>query len=378
MNPTPKPNPQSLVARSLAERGVTRREFLKFCTILAGALALPARYGVKIAEALEARTERLPVIWLEFQDCAGCSESFTRAYRTSAAQVVLDLISLNYHETLMTAAGTHAEQAREETIQKGGYVVVVEGAVPSAAFCTIGGKSAEQILLETTKNAAAVIAVGSCGSFGGLPKAHPNPTGARAVMEIVKDKPVLNLPGCPVNGENITATIAHFLTFGELPAMDDLHRPLFAYGALIHDNCPRRAHFDRGEFVREWGDEGHKKGWCLYKMGCKGPVTHANCPLILWNDGTSWPIGSGHPCLGCTEPDFWDLGIYNQAKIQEVAPPAYYPEALATSERPIDGTSYAVTGAVVGAALGALGALAVAKGSATTESEGEPPPSEET
>jgi hydrogenase small subunit len=148
-------------------------------------------------------------------------------------------------------------------------------------------------------------------------------------MDIVKDKPVINLPGCPVNGENITATIAHFLTFGELPATDDLHRPLFAYGALIHDNCPRRAHFDRGEFVREWGDEGHKKGWCLYKMGCKGPVTHANCPLILWNDGTSWPIGSGHPCIGCTEPDFWDRGIYRQVKPQEVAPPAFYPESTA-------------------------------------------------
>ncbi len=369
-------NGKSLVAKSLAERGITRREFLKFCTVLAGALALPSRYGVRIAEALESKKEKLPVIWLEFQDCAGCSESFTRSYRTSAAQVVLDLISLNYHETLMAAAGTHAEQAREETIKKGGYLVVVEGAIPTQNYCVIGGKTAEQILLETVKNAVAVVAVGSCSSFGGLPKAHPNPTGARAVTDIVKDKPVLNLPGCPVNGENITATLAYYLTFGELPAMDDLHRPLFAYGALIHDNCPRRAHFDRGEFVREWGDEGHRKGWCLYHMGCKGPITHANCPLILWNDGTSWPIGSGHPCIGCVEPDFWDRGIYNRVKPQEEAPPAYYPPTIAKNEKQINGTSYAVTGAVVGAAVGAAGALAVAKGKGKKE-EGDEKSSDE-
>ncbi len=352
---------ESLVTKSLAERGITRREFLKFCTVMAGVLALPTRYGVRIAEALEAKKEKLPVIWLEFQDCAGCSESFTRSYQPSAAQVVLDLISLNYHETLMAAAGTHAEAAREETIKKSGYLVVVEGAVPSSEYCVIGGKTAEQILLESAKNAAAVVAVGSCSSFGGLPKAHPNPTGARAVMDLVKGKPVLNLPGCPVNGENITATIAHFLTFGELPAMDKLHRPLFAYGALIHDNCPRRAHFDSDEFVREWGDKGHKKGWCLYHMGCKGPITYSNCPLILWNDGTSWPIGSGHGCIGCVEPDFWDRGIYKQVKIHEVAPPAFYPESAAKNEKKISGTSYAVTGAVVGAAIGA-GAAAIAKG----------------
>ncbi len=353
----------SLLEHSLHTRGITRREFLQFCTALAAALALPATYGERIARALEARTEKLPVIWLEFQDCAGCSESFTRAYRTSAAQVVLDLISLEYRETLMAPSGKQAEAAREALVERGGYLLVVEGSVPRKEFCTIGGKSAEEILAETAKNAAAIVAVGTCAAFGGLPQAHPNPTQAKGVMEIIRDKPVINLPGCPVNGENITAVIVHFLTFGELPATDEHKRPLFLYGALIHDNCPRRGHFDRGEFVREWGDEGHKKGWCLYKMGCRGPVTFANCPLIMWNDSTSWPIGSGHPCLGCTEPGFWDRGegFYYPVKIQEVAPPAYYPSSIVRPGKQPDATSYTISGAVVGAAAGAAAAWALLK-----------------
>ncbi len=356
------PEGESLVAKSLARRGVTRREFLKFCMVLAGTLALPTRYGFRIAEALEARQEKLPVIWLEFQDCAGCSESFTRAYRPSAAHVILDLISLEYHETLMAAAGRQAEASKAAVLKEGGHLVVVEGSVPTGDFCVIGGRTAEEILREAAEKAIAVVAVGTCAAFGGLPKARPNPTKARAVMDIIKDKPVLNLSGCPVNGENIVATIAHVLTFGRLPAMDDLHRPLFAYGALIHDNCPRRAHFDAGEFVREWGDEGHKKGWCLYQMGCKGPISHANCPLILWNDSTSWPIGSGHPCFACTQPDFWERPIYGTVPVHEVAPPATYPSSLTRPQKSIPAGSYAVSGAVVGAALGAAGAAAVIKG----------------
>jgi hydrogenase small subunit len=83
-------------------------------------------------------------------------------------------------------------------------------------------------------------------------------------------------------------------------------RPLFAYGKLIHDACERRAHYDAGQYVEEWGDDGHRRGYCLYKVGCKGPVTYQNCPNVGWNEGTNWPIGCGHPCIGCAEPSFWD------------------------------------------------------------------------
>ncbi len=291
-------------------RGMTRRDFLRACSLLTAAMALPLRYTRRVAEALS-QSGRTPVIWLEFQDCAGDTESLLRASHPSAAELVLDLISLDYHETIMAPAGKNAEASRLQTMEKyrGRYLVVVEGSIPTAEggiYCTVGGKTAVEILKETASGAAAVIAVGTCAAFGGLPAAAPNPTGAVGVRDIVKDKPVLNLPGCSVNAVNLAAAIAHFLTFGELPAADDLGRPLFAYGHLVHDNCPRRGYFDTGRFVEEWGDDGHRAGWCLYKMGCKGPRAHHNCPQVGWNEGTSWPVGAGHPCIACTEPGFWD------------------------------------------------------------------------
>ena len=116
----------------------------------------------------------------------------------------------------------------------------------------------------------------------------------------------MNIAGCPPIGDVVTATIVHFLTFNRLPDLDAEGRPLFAYGARIHDQCPRRANFDAGQFVEEFDDEAARKGWCLYKVGCKGPATFSPCPIFQWNTRTSWPIGAGHPCIGCTEPNFWD------------------------------------------------------------------------
>jgi hydrogenase small subunit len=339
-------------------RGITRREFLKFCTVMAGTLALPHSFGTRIARALET-PQRTPVIWLEFQDCAGCSESFLRASRPTAAEVVLDVLSVDYHETIMAASGHLAEEAKQQTIDAGGYLLVVEGSIPTAEdgiYCCIGGRTAVDILQEAAAKAIAVVAVGSCAAFGGIPKAAPNPTGAVAVMDLVTDKPVLNLPGCPMNVVNLTATVVHYLTFGELPAMDDLHRPLFAHGARIHDNCERRGHFDAGEFVRKWGDEGHRKGWCLYQMGCKGPVAFFNCPTVRWNDGTNWPVGAGHGCIACALPDFWEFGAYSTVEPQKFAPPATYPPVQVEEEQGLSPTGTGVVGGLVGLALGAAGA----------------------
>jgi len=363
----------SNLEQSLGQRGISRREFLKFCTVMAGTLALESTFVPRIARALEA-PKRTPVVWLEFQDCAGCTESFLRASRPTAAEVVLDVLSVDYHETIMAASGHLAEEAKAATIAAGGYLLVVEGSIPTAEngiYCTIGGRTAVDILKEAAAGALAVVAVGNCAAFGGLPKAAPNPTNAVGVMDLVTDKPVLNLPGCPLNVVNLTATVVHFLTFGELPEMDDLHRPLFAHGARIHDNCERRGHFDAGEFVRAWGDEGHRKGWCLYQMGCKGPVTYHNCPTVRWNDGTNWPVGSGHGCIGCSEPDFWELGAYNTAEIFEATPPATYPPI----EQPAQAVSPAAAG-VVGAVAGAvIGAAAVATARQLSKpEEGEPAP----
>ncbi len=274
-------------------------------------LGLPKSAGAKIAKAL-ATKPKPTLVWLEFQDCAADTESFLRASHPTAAEVILDLLSIDYHETIMAAAGSRAEAALDAVVskQKGKYIAVVEGSIPSGAdgaYCTIGGKSALQIAQEVCGNALAVVAVGTCAAFGGLPAASPNPTGAMSVSDAVPGiSTLINLPACPVNAENLTALIAFFLTYGRWPATDRLRRPLFAYGKAIHDNCERRAHFDAGQYVEHWGDEGHRLGFCLYKMGCKGPVTFQNCPNVRWNEGTNWPIGCGHPCIGCAEPFFWD------------------------------------------------------------------------
>ena len=319
---------------TLTHRGVSRRDFLKFCTLMAGTLVLPTQAISDIARALGAAT-RPPVVWLEMQDCAGCTESLLRASQPTVAQLVLDVLSLNYHETIMAPSGSHAEKSLRETIEAGGYLTIVEGAIPTgdnAKYCCVAGRSGEDILLEVTKNTTAVITVGACAFYGGWPATTPNPTGAMGVKDVISNVPIINLPGCPVNVDNLTATIVHYLTFNALPELDDLGRPLFAYGRRIHDNCERRGHFDAGEFVREWGDEGHRKGWCLYQMGCKGPVAFQNCPAIRWNGGTNWPVAAGHGCIACAAPDFWERATYEPVPIHEVTPPSTYPEIQASSD----------------------------------------------
>jgi len=356
---------EQTIGQAVRERGIDRRGFLKFCSIMAGTLALPSGQIKHIVRALETNA-RVPLIWLEFQDCAGCTEALLRSSRPTVAELVLNILSVDYHETIMAASGFLAEEAKKQTIDAGGYLLVVEGSIPKGEdgiYCCIGGRTAEDILQEAAANALAVVAVGNCATFGGIPKANPNPTGAVSVTEMLKDlgidKAVVNLSGCPYNPVNLTATVVHFLTFGELPAMDDKNRPLFAYGARIHDNCERRGHFDAGEFVKAWGDEGHKKGWCLYEMGCKGPVTYHNCPAVRYNDGTSWPVKAGHGCIGCSEPDFWDFdgGVYGTAKLFEFAPPdTFAPVTL--PEAKLDPTSAAIIGGATGLALGAAATAA--------------------
>jgi hydrogenase small subunit len=293
-----------------AERGVSRRSFLKFCAAMTAALALPDRYVPRIAAALE-KVTRPPLVWLEFQDCAGNTESFLRASKPTVAEIALDVLSVNYHETIMAPAGKAAEKSLMDTVrnEKGKYLAVVEGSIPlkdGGVYCTIGGRTALDIASEVCRNALATIAVGACAWDGGWPAAAPNPTGAVGIQQAVPGITLINLPGCPMNVQNLTAVVVHFLTFGELPATDPQGRPLFAYSARIHDNCGRRGHYDAGRFVEEWGDEGHRRGWCLYKVGCKGPQTYKNCPAIGWNDGVSWPVAAGHGCIGCAAPHFWD------------------------------------------------------------------------
>jgi hydrogenase small subunit len=277
---------------------------------MAGTLALPVSMVPKIAEALET-VERPVAVWLEFQDCAADTEAFLRASHPDVATIILELISLDYHETIMTAAGHRAEELLAKTVEErpGQYLTIVEGSIPTkenGVYCCIGGRTAVDIVREVAGNSAAVIAVGACASWGGWPSSRPDPTGASGVSDVVSGVPIIKLTGCPHNVVNSVATIVYYLTYGSLPDTDHVGRPLFAYGKRIHDNCERRGHFDAGQYVEAWGDEGHRDGWCLYKMGCKGPETYMNCPTVRYNEGTSWPIGAGHGCVGCAEVGFWD------------------------------------------------------------------------
>jgi hydrogenase small subunit len=273
-------------------------------------LALPPRYVSAVTKALS-QTTRPVLVWLEFQDCAGNSESMLRTSNPTVAEFVLDLLSWEYHELIMAGAGKQAEDALERVVRehKGEYIAVVEGAIPTAdggVYCTIAGRTALQIAKHVCTNSAFNIAVGACAWDGGLVRSNPNPTGAVGLEEAVPGITVVNLGGCPHNPANTAAVLVHYLTFHDLPALDQYRRPLFAYGNIIHDQCERRAHYDAGRFVEAWGDEGHRKGYCLYKMGCKGPEATYNCPTVRWNDGTSWPVKSGHGCIACASYRFWD------------------------------------------------------------------------
>ncbi|MCC2111860.1 MAG: hydrogenase small subunit [Hyphomicrobiales bacterium] len=330
----------------LAARGISRRAFLKYASYLASLLALPPSVAPAMAEAL-AKAKRQSVIWLSFQECTGCTESLTRSMSPTLDDLIFDFISLDYHHTLQAASGHAAEEARMQAMEanKGKYIVAVDGSVPvkdGGIYSTIAGVTNLDILKETTKDAFAVVAIGSCAAFGGLPFADPNPTGAVPISELVTDKPVINIPGCPPIPEAMAAVLAHVLTFGTLPELDSLGRPKSFFGEAIHDRCYRRPFYDRGEFAESFDDEGAKKGWCLYKLGCKGPATYNACATAKWNGGASFPIESGHPCLGCSQPGFWDMGGFYKALSAPTGDVAKIAAAAAGA------------GVVIGAAAGAL------------------------
>jgi len=323
-------DPDAGLASSLVARGISRRRFLAYCGSVTATLALPARYATRVALALQ-DAPRLAVVWLNGQDCAGNTEALLRGARPTVSQVILDLLSLDYHEVLMAAAGADAERARDETVTRFAkrYVAVVEGSVPLAQggiHCLVGGRPFVDVVREVGDQAAFTIAVGSCAFDGGLPGAAGGPTGAVGVSGLVRG-PVVNLPGCPVNPENLTATIVHYLTFGEPPATDAQGRPLFAYGDTVHEHCESLPHYRARRFVREWGDQGHRAGWCLYNMGCRGPSTPGNCSAIRFNEGTSWPVAAGHGCVGCTTPRFWDAmsPFYTRGGPRPLEPPEALP-----------------------------------------------------
>jgi hydrogenase small subunit len=294
---------------AMKSKGYTRRDFLEFCAYAAAVAGISKSGVAQVTQAFEQKA-RPPVVWLHFQECTCCSESFIRSAHPVVADVLLDLISLDYTETLQAAAGAQAEKSRDDTMKKyaGKYILLVEGSVPTndgGIYCTIGGRTAEDILQECAKDAAAVVAWGSCASNGCIQHANPNPTGATPIHKLI-GQPVINVPGCPPIADVMVGVVTHLLAFDHLPEVDSLGRPKEFYSRRVHDTCYRRPYYDAGMFIESFDDDNARRGYCLYKMGCRGPVTYNACSVTKWNGGLSYPIQSGHGCIGCSEANFWD------------------------------------------------------------------------
>ncbi|RZD16036.1 MAG: hydrogenase [Candidatus Acididesulfobacter guangdongensis] len=290
---------------------VSRREFIQWTALLTSALMLPTIFAPRVARAANILT-RTPFIWLDMSDCMGNTEAFLRTAHPTPAEIILNYVSVDYMESIMVPAGYQAEARRDETVKKykGKYILVVEGAIPTGMngkFLTIGakGKTGLEITKSTAKNAGVIVAVGNCASYGGIPAAYPNPTGSVGLSSVT-NRQVINIPACPANPVNLVGTLVEYILVGKAPMLDSLGRPLWAYSGRLHDNCYRRGHFEAGEYVKQWGDDGAKKQYCLYMMGCKGPFTWNNCTVAQYNQDMSFPMRAGHGCIGCSEPAFWD------------------------------------------------------------------------
>jgi [NiFe] hydrogenase small subunit len=294
--------------KRLEQRGVSRRDFMKFCAAVATALGMGPGAASEVAAALTAK-KRPSVVYLHGAECTGCSEAVLRTVDPYIDELILDTISMDYHETIMAAAGEAAEEALHKAIDSPeGFVLVQEGAIPTVengAWGKVSGHTmADNLKMCVDKNPKAIIAIGACATFGGVQAAKPNPSQAVSVSKFLNRKDVINIAGCPPNPINFVGAVVHLLTKG-VPELDANQRPKLFYGTTVHDQCPRLDHYNAGEFAKSFDSEEAKKGWCLNELGCRGPMTYNNCPKVLFNQ-TNWPVQAGHPCIGCSEPDFWD------------------------------------------------------------------------
>ncbi len=254
------------------------------------------------------------IVWLQAGGCTGCSVSFLNAIHPSAPDLLIEQflpgthLSLSYHPTLMAGQGEGALQVFDQ-LPDGDFVLALEGSIPRKEhFCTIGEVNGREItvtekFLDLADRASLMLGVGTCAAFGGIPAGCPNPGGYRAAGVVMEENgietPLVHVPGCPPHPDWINTTILEYLSTGGDVALDPLGRPEIIYGQLIHENCQRRPYFDEGKFAEKPGDPE-----CLHKVGCKGPITYADCPLREWNDGLNWCVKAGGPCQGCTQPEF--------------------------------------------------------------------------
>ncbi|ACT06272.1 hydrogenase (NiFe) small subunit HydA [Dickeya chrysanthemi Ech1591] len=346
----------------LSHHGINRRDFMKLCAALAATMGLKEAAAAEMAQSLTS-PQRPPVIWIGAQECTGCTESLLRSTHPTIENLLLNTISLEYHEVLSAAFGEQAEENKHRAIEqyKGKYVLVVDGSIPlkdGGIYCMVAGKPIVEHIRAAAEHAAAIVAIGSCSAWGGVPASGSNPTGAASLQAVLPGKTIINIPGCPPNPHNFLATVAHIITYKRAPALDSQNRPTFAYARLIHENCERRPHFDAGRFAKEFGDEGHRQGWCLYHLGCKGPETYGNCPTLEFCDvgGGIWPVGIGHPCYGCNEQGIgFTKGIFQLANVENPTPQVEKPSVTS----PEGGNSSATATGLIGGVLGAVAGVSL-------------------
>jgi hydrogenase small subunit len=293
-------------------RGVTRRDFLKFCGGIAVLIGLGPAATPDVAAALESLAKRPSVVWSSFQECTGCAISLLQSRTPQVANLILQQISLDYQENVMAPAGDAADKSFREAVDKGGFYWVVEGGIPTTIpeAMAVAGRTAGDITKSTYPKAAATIAIGSCACYGNIQAAAPNPTGSVGVADFLKangvaSPVVVNISRCPGNAEDLISVLSYVIVTGKVPPLDSIGRPAFLYGTTIHDSCFRRGHYDAGEFATSYNDPNINEAFCLYKLGCKGPVTFAPCGFTMWNGHVSWCVHNA-PCIGCSEPSFWD------------------------------------------------------------------------
>ena len=349
----------------------TRRQILNLLAKGSGILMGASLFQIPGFTKLFAETvEEVPVLFLQGGSCTGCSVSLLNSVSPTIQDVLLGEIlpgtslSTLWHSNVSAAQGHQVMEIIDDVKARppGSFVLVMEGTIQTkddGVYCEFGERNGEHVtmyqhLLELAPNAMAIISMGTCAAFGGIPAAPPNPTGSKSVKAVLDehgiDTPVVNVPGCPPHPDWVVGTIATVL-IGGLGAVevDEHGRPKAFYGTLIHDNCPLRGQFDKGIFAKDFGDKG-----CLYELGCKGPITHSDCPKRKWNNGVNWIIGAGHPCMGCVEPFFpYKDNIFERVPIHFATAPDSYPPIVTDRPSKVDPVVTGVLGAAAGAAGGA-------------------------
>ncbi len=281
-------------------------DLLNFCADVAKNMGLADEEIPSVVKALT-NENRPSVIYLHNAECTGCSEALLRSSSPYIDQIIFDAISLDYHETLMAASGDGAESLLEKAVNNpNGFICLVEGSIPVDFHGTIGGHTMYENCARILPKANIVIAVGTCSAYGGIQTARPNPTGSKGISECFSNlkAPVINLAGCPPNPLNLMGVIVALLQNKDIE-LDTKGRPKMFYGKTVHMLCERLPHFKAKRFALSFDSEEARLGYCLHKLGCKGPKTFNNCPSALFNS-VNWPVKAGHPCVGCSEPDFWD------------------------------------------------------------------------